>query len=382
MSATELLAAERVAICLGTGGVGKTTLAAALGLSAALHGRPATVLTIDPARQLARALGLSHLPPTPTLVPAGHFTPAGLALKAPLHAAMLAAEPAWDAFVRRHAPHPEAAETLLANPFYRRLTRSFAGALEYATMDALVSLCASAPPDELIVVDTPPSSHAVAFLQAPRRIDALFAQPIARWARRLLGPASGEADPRRRGPRLAQRLREATGARALADVAHFFESLEPLVGAVRRRSAELEALFGHPRTAVLLVTSAVEAQPEERGQLVAALEQAGGRLQALIVNRAHPLPHAGPTPEARARVEDLLGSLAASCDAPDGLTWLRSTYEDAWQRAKAEARSWQEASEALPPGLARIVVPELDRDVHAPHELALLVSCLSGPSNA
>ncbi|MFP6665303.1 MAG: ArsA-related P-loop ATPase, partial [Deltaproteobacteria bacterium] len=147
-----LVADHRVLVCAGSGGVGKTTMAASLALWGALQGRRAIVLTIDPARRLADSLGVGALGNTPSVVPAELL---GGGIPGTLSAMMLDQRGSWDQLVSRHAPSPEVREQILANSFYKQLSGSFAGSQEYMAVEQLGELEASGDYD-LIVVDTPP----------------------------------------------------------------------------------------------------------------------------------------------------------------------------------------------------------------------------------
>src|SRR5262245_25912536 len=162
----------RIIVCCGSGGVGKTTTAAALGLRAAERGRHVVVLTVDPARRLAQSMGLTKLDNTPRLVPGLRFDPAtegnGADSGGSLHAMMLDMKRTFDEIVEQHAD-PDRAAQILANPFYQSLSSSFAGTQEYMAMEKLGQL-RRADEWDLIVVDTPPSRSALDFLDAPQRL--------------------------------------------------------------------------------------------------------------------------------------------------------------------------------------------------------------------
>jgi anion-transporting ArsA/GET3 family ATPase len=275
MTLGELVRARRVLVCLGGGGVGKTTVAAALGLAAARAGRRALVLTIDPARRLADALGLA-LGGEPRPVEPG------------LDAMMLDPRPAWDRLVARHAPTPAMAARLLGNRFYRRLSQSFAGTHEYLAVEAVCALVEAGGHD-LLVVDTPPATQAFAFLDAPARIRGLLDGPLARW---LLAP-------RPRGPRarwVLRRLEDAAGAGALAEVAEFFAALAAFFDAFVARAAAVEALLHDPGTAIVVVAAPDEHGAADAEAIAAGAAALGLSPAALIVNRVHPPVDGEPEP--------------------------------------------------------------------------------------
>src|ERR671917_1207955 len=173
-SLEQLLAAKEIAICCGAGGVGKTTTAAALAAMAAAHlGGKVLVLTVDPARRLANALGLEAFGNVETRVPASAFAAAGLEPRGELWVAMLDMKRSWDDLVRRHAPDAATRTAILANPLYQNITGKFVQSHDYIAMERLYDLH-SAGTYDLIVVDTPPTRHAIDFLEAPARMSEFF----------------------------------------------------------------------------------------------------------------------------------------------------------------------------------------------------------------
>src|ERR1044071_1593368 len=182
----DVLLERRILLCVGSGGVGKTTTAAALALAAARRGKRTLVLTIDPARRLANSLGLASLghqvqQVDPALVRRGAPSDRGQ-----LWAMMLDQKQAFDEVVARHAKDPEAVRRILANPVYAQISSSLSGAQEYAAMAKLHDFDRSGE-WELIVVDTPPTSHALDFLDAPRKLSEAIDSPAIEWFRKLQG---------------------------------------------------------------------------------------------------------------------------------------------------------------------------------------------------
>jgi anion-transporting ArsA/GET3 family ATPase len=169
-----------VIVCAGSGGVGKTTAAATIALWGAKRGRRAAVLTIDPARRLADSLGLPLAGGSEIAVPKELLRANGIEIQGSLSAMMLDQKGAWDSLVERHAPSPEIRDRILENRFYQHLSQSFAGSQEYMAIEELARLRESARYD-LIVVDTPPSRHALEFLEAPQRIHDFLDRRIVRW---------------------------------------------------------------------------------------------------------------------------------------------------------------------------------------------------------
>ena len=277
-----MLDTERIVVCCGSGGVGKTTMAAALALRAAERGRNVVVLTIDPARRLAQALGLTALDNTPREV-AGVDGAAG----GRLDAMMLDMKRTFDEIVLAHSTS-ERAEALLANPFYQSLSSSFAGTQEYMAMEKLGQLDATGTWD-LIVVDTPPTRSALDFLDAPTRLGAFL---DGRLLRLLLAPAKagGRAYVKVLGAGLGVFTRVLTkvlGAQLLTDVSQFVAALETMFGGFRARAEETYRLLGDPGTSFIVVAAPEAAALREASYFVDRLDAEGMPLAGLVVNRMH-----------------------------------------------------------------------------------------------
>lgn len=352
-SFSRLITEKRLIVCAGTGGVGKTTIAAAIAAGAALEGRRAMVLTIDPARQLARALGLNDLgrDPQPVVVGSGV-----------LHAAMLDQKGAWDAFIARHAPRPALRDAILNNRFYRELSSSFAGATEYMAVEELCRLDDSGAFD-LIVLDTPPAQHALDFLRAPTRAERFFDRRMISW---LAAPYGTGA---RRGIAaggtvmkfLLRRLETFASTTTIEDVATFFSAIAELIDGIRERAEHARSLLANDRTAFVLVLA-----PETRvlagtKELIKRLQMMGVRSSALVINRVHPLPE----PVASESVDSLLLQLEGT--RPEVVDWLRRTHTSAVELAKKEAQIL--ADLPIDPNVALAFVPELLGDAHSMRSL-------------
>jgi anion-transporting ArsA/GET3 family ATPase len=355
-----LLLRHRALVCVGTGGVGKTTLAAALALAGAIQGRRTMVLTIDPAKQLARALGLASLARIGEPVATDPIATSGT-----LHAGMLDQKAAWDAFITRHAPNAEVRDTLLGNRFYQKLSTSFAGSTEFMAVEELCRLDESRKYD-LIVIDTPPAGHAVDFLRAPERIERLLDPEVTGFLSR---PYRGGAWQSVSGAvgMVLQRLERAMGTRTLREVNAFFSALEALFGDIAARAARARALLHGDETAFVLVLGPTEREIAGANELATSMRALGIPLRAVIVNRVHALP--GERGLSTDLVEQALATTAA---APSVSAWLRET----WSAARTVARTERERLDAffamLPSGTARVEVPELDHDAHSFTDLAAL----------
>jgi anion-transporting ArsA/GET3 family ATPase len=296
----------RIIVCCGSGGVGKTTLAAALGMRAAERGRDVVVLTVDPARRLAQSMGLTSLDNTPRLV-TGDGADSGRG--GSLHAMMLDMKRTFDEIVEAHA-EPERARQILANPFYQSLSSSFSGTQEYMAMEKLGQLRRSDKWD-LIVVDTPPSRSALDFLDAPQRLGRFL---DGRLIRLLTAPA-------KTGGRAYMKvltagfsmvtgvLTKILGAQVLRDVQTFVSALDTMFGGFRERADQTYRLLQAPGTAFVVVAAPEPDALREASYFVERLAAEGMPLAGLIVNRVHRSP-AGSLSAARslAAAETLDGS--------------------------------------------------------------------------
>ncbi len=271
----------RIIVCCGSGGVGKTTLAAAIALRAAEHGRHTVVLTIDPARRLAQAMGLSTLDNTPRRV--ARVGKGG----GELHAMMLDMKRTFDEVVLTHTT-TDKAEQIFANPFYQAMSTSFAGTQEYMAMEKLGQLRATNRWD-LIVVDTPPSRSALDFLDAPQRLSRFL---DGRMIRVLLAPAkaSGRAYFKFVGASFAMFSRVVTkvlGTGLLQDLSAFVAALDTMFGGFRERAQATYDLLKMPGTAFLVVSAPEPDALREASYFVSRLDADGMPLAGLVLNRVH-----------------------------------------------------------------------------------------------
>lgn len=363
---SQVLERHRAVVCVGTGGVGKTTTSAALGLAAAALGRRTIVLTIDPARQLARALGLTTLGRVGEPVDTRGLTKPGL-----LHAGMLDLKASWDAFISRHAPTADVRDAMLANPFYQRVSTSFAGATEFMAIEELCRLDEGREWD-LIIIDTPPADRAIDFLRAPERLEKLLAPEVSRW---ILGRKGGGALQAVTGGArfLIHQLERAMGTRTLSEASGFFIALNAMFGDLSSRAARGRALLTGKDTAFLLVVAPTVLELEGARELAEAMRQLGAPLKGAIANRVHPLP--GPLELPEAIIAETLRAAAAdeACTA-----WLDETWRSARALARLERDRLASFARTLPADTAWAEVPELDRDAHSLDDLARLATLLTG----
>ena len=278
-----------IIVCCGSGGVGKTTTAAALALRAAERGRTVVVLTIDPARRLAQSMGIEALDNTPR--PVVGVDPAN---GGSLDAMMLDMKRTFDEVVESQAT-PEKARQILENPFYVALSSSFSGTQEYMAMEKLGQIHRDAQRDgtyDLIVVDTPPSRSALDFLDAPERLSSFL---DGKFIRLLLAPARGPARLMTAGLGLiTNALTRILGAQVLRDMQTFVAAFDTLFGGFRQRAQKTFALLQADGTSFLVVAAPEPDALREAQYFVERLSEDRMPLGGLIVNRASPSPRGRP----------------------------------------------------------------------------------------
>lgn len=365
MTLTELVARHRVVITAGSGGVGKTTVAATIGLWGALTGRRAAVLTIDPARRLATSLGLAALGSEPREIPAAVFASQGLAPTGSLSAMMLDQKGAWDALVERHAP-PEARGRILANPFYQHLSQTFAGSHEYVAIEQLCVLVEEGGYD-LIVVDTPPTRHALDFLEAPARLDAFLDRRIIRWFVRPYFSAGWSAlrTANRTAGFLLRRLEQATGLSALTEISDFFTNMTGLFENFHERIERSYEILRGPGTAFLVVTSPEEQVLGDAEYLSTKMAELRMPLRAVVVNRVHEefRPSSRRTLEAE-DVGTVTGVLERTLGATPEVATLARNFADYQALARGESLRMELFRGGLPRRVPLVRVPNFPHDVH------------------
>jgi anion-transporting ArsA/GET3 family ATPase len=354
----------RIVVCCGSGGVGKTTTAAALGLRAAERGRQVCVLTVDPARRLAQSMGLTSLDNTPRLID-GVSDEAG----GSLHAMMLDMKRTFDEIVEAHADPARAAQ-ILANPFYQSLSSSFAGTQEYMAMEKLGQLRRSNEWD-LIVVDTPPSRSALDFLDAPERLGRFL---DGRLIKVLTAPVkAGRPFGRVLNAGLSVMtgaLTKLLGAQVLRDAQTFITAFDTMFGGFRERADATYRLLQAPGTSFLVVATPQPDALREASYFVERLDEERMPLAGLILNRVHA---AGSCPLSAARslaAAETLESISPngpvapagtdSYSATAAALRLHAARMNLGERERRVAGSFISAHPAVP--IAEI--PALPEDVH------------------
>ena len=341
----------RIVVCCGSGGVGKTTTAAALALRAAEHGRQVVVLTIDPARRLAQSMGLTELDNVPRKVDGVDKTAGGS-----LDAMMLDMKRTFDEVVIAHST-PEKAEAILQNQFYVALSSQFAGTQEYMAMEKLGQLHTEAEAAgrwDLIVVDTPPARSALDFLDAPEHLSALL---DGRFLRLLLHPTRGPLRLMGAGfSMMSAVMAKILGAQIISDVQTFVRAFEALFGGFRQRATSTFELLSSRHSTFLVVATPHHDALREAEYFVDRLTEEGMPLSGMVINRVHTRALAISPERALSLAEDLAGTSAVlEVDALRRHAALMRTIE-------AETRMMERFAAARP-AVAQTQVQSLPTDV-------------------
>jgi anion-transporting ArsA/GET3 family ATPase len=385
VSLRETLRTRRIVVCLGCGGVGKTSVSAALALLGAREGRRVRVLTIDPARRLADALGLPGIGHEAQPIDRAVLDRLGVPPEGELSAAMLDMKRTFDELVVRFARSEAERQRILANPIYQHVSDALAGSAEYSAMEKVFQLAESDELD-LLVLDTPPSQHALDFLEAPERLLGFLESPLVR---RMLHPAFAAG---RTGFRIFSRgattvlklLERISGFGFLEDISEFLLAFEGMSTGFRERARAVERTLFGPQSAFVLAAGPGPEAAAQGDALLARLAELEVPLAGLVVNRMHVWPDDVAPPAEIA--DEARAPLAAALAAAHG---ARFPADDAARAALALARGYASLASrdalAVEP-LARQVrerggfvarIPEFDRDVHDLAALAALAAPLA-----
>ena len=356
-----LLNSHRVLVCVGSGGVGKTTMAASLALWGALSGQRTAVVTIDPAKRLADCLGINPTENLEKPLPPELFASYGLHPKGTLTALLVDQQSAWDAAIRRYAPTPEIRDQIFANRFYQGLSRTFSGSHEYMAMDTLALLVQHDAYD-LIVVDTPPTRQALDFLEAPQRLQRFLDSRARAWFTRATTRSwSAFSAVNRTTTFLLRKIEEATGISALREISEFFTIMQTMFDDFGERFERVSQLLMGTETAFLLITSPepevlVEAQEFRQG-----LIQMGVSLKAVVTNRVHDewlavSPRSVDPTRLTERLKSVLQGPAAD---PLSIEWLVKNFLSSQRMAREEAARLTQFTDTLPTTTPVVRVPAL-----------------------
>lgn len=353
---SRVLAEARCLVCVGPGGVGKTSTAGALGLGAARRGLRTCVLTIDPARRLANALGLPEIGNRETRIADDAFRATGVEpTTAPMSAMMLDIKEAWDDVIQRYHPDPERGRRIAGNRMYQALSTALAGSQEYMAMEKLYQLARrEEDPLDRIILDTPPAHHAVDFLDAPHRIIDALSNDATRW---LIEPFRRGASGRSIGASFFVRtVSRLTGTELLQQLADMLEAFQAMFDGFQERAKAVRGLLESDETRFLVVSGPSDDGLDEARAFVERLRERSARVGAVILNRAHlplELPSDGHS-ELRAAVHHA-GGTDVLVEA------LVSQARTEARRAAEERERARDLGATL--GLPVVVAPELPTDI-------------------
>ncbi len=386
--AETVLTQRQILVCVGCGGVGKTTVAASLALEAARRGRQALVLTIDPAQRLADTLGAAALGNQPEALPRDILTTLGVPEQGGMYAVMLDMKRTFDDLVERFSENPAARDRVLSNPIYQHVSDALAGSVEYSAMEKVFELHESGRYD-LIVVDTPPSQHALDFLDAPARLlDFLDSRLVAL----LIHPAFAAG---RFGFRLFQRsthrvlrlLEQVTGMGFLEDISEFLLAFEQMSDGFRERARRVRELILGPTAGFVLVTGAGGESVRQAGRFLDRLEEHAVPLAGALVNRIRLWPAATSPPDDSIPAERDIASLAAALQYSEGAEFkaqlaAQAAVDGATRYADLVRRDEQSTislrDRIVSQGLYWGQIPEFETDVHSLANLGRVADWLSG----
>jgi anion-transporting ArsA/GET3 family ATPase len=345
-----LLGEASVVIVCGSGGVGKTTISAAIAVHLAGSADRAALLTVDPARRLATALGLPIVPGERTTIPIGRGRQ--------LEAQQLDTQRTFDELIERHGGSRERKERILANRFYRRISNTLAGTHEYMAMEKLYAL-AKEEDHDAIVIDTPPTRSALSFLEAPNRLTEFLG---SRFLRVMISPGVragrlGLTAARLGATAFLRSFGRLLGGEVLADTAEFLAAFEGMYGGFSDRAQDVLALLRSSRCTFVVVASPARASLEEAGYFVDRLGRGGMRPAAVVVNRWHGGETSAPPglEEVVARTEEDSGT------NPAAAVLAAAVREEPRRRSEREALTWFAGMHA---GVPVLTIRELDGDVH------------------
>ncbi|MGH9169343.1 MAG: ArsA family ATPase [Acidimicrobiales bacterium] len=353
-----------IIVCCGSGGAGKTTTSAAIALAGAMAGRKACVVTIDPARRLADALGIGTLSNDPKVI-SGPWP-------GQLSAVMLDAKTTFDSLVERYSVDPAQAERILGNRLYRNLTSALSGTQEYMAAEKLYELNESGLFD-LVVVDTPPTRNALDFLEAPRRLMRFLENRIFRIV--LMPTRASFKALSIASQALLRTISKVAGSEIVEDAVAFFRAFDGMEEGFRDRAAKVEQLLEDPGTAFVLVAAPRRDSVEEATFFAERLAKAHQPVAGLVVNRLHPDLAGGEA--AVVTGESATGPGSEAEDPGTALASLRQNMADLQSVADRERQHLVGLEERVEGMVVR--VPYLARDVHDLDGLRQVAVYLTGP---
>ncbi|MBM4377018.1 MAG: ArsA family ATPase [Deltaproteobacteria bacterium] len=367
-------------LCAGCGGVGKTTTSAALGLAAARRGKRVLCLTIDPARRLAESLGLASVATEAQVVMPEVFERAGLDVTGSLTVMMLDTKTTFDSLVDSLAKSAEKRDRIKGNVLYKYISTKLAGTQEYMAMEKLYAVKED-PNYDVILLDTPPTSHALDFLDAPERLVDAIDSPAVRWfldafqqsGRLSLNLLQRTASSVLRG------IGRITGGGFLEQVATFMTEINELFGGWKQRAQVVASALRGDDVAYVLVTSPDPMSLREVRFFAERLASQGVRPAAYVVNRIHHVPDANTPPATRDDVAAVLArhGLDLGGDGPERILEAARMERRLGELDQLHLAALDGASDTKTPVLH---VPDFPRDIHDVGRLAWVADVLVGPT--
>jgi anion-transporting ArsA/GET3 family ATPase len=375
MELAEAVASHRIVVCLGSGGVGKTTTSAAIALRAAMEGRRVLCLTIDPAKRLANSLGLSELSGEEQAIDPALFAESGLPCKGSLSAMMLDMKHTFDELVERYATTPAQKQRILDNRIYQYVSTSLAGTQEYMAMEKLHAVRSDQRFD-LIVLDTPPTTNALDFLEAPQRLVGAIDSPVMRWFVQQMQTRSSLGMLGKGAAFVLRGLAKFTGVEFLEHVGEFVTDINEMFGGFRERAKAVYQDLRGPDVAFLIVTSPSPLAVGEAAFFSRKLNEYGIEPRAVVVNRVNAPIDVSGAPDADA----LRAHLPTDVDAVALRRAMQTAADDQNAVARRDREGIRRLRERIGSSMTFTEVPALQSDVHDLVSLAQISRYLLGPS--
>lgn len=388
MTPAEWIASKEVVVCSGPGGVGKTTTSAALAVAEARRGRKVLVLTIDPARRLANALGLERFESEVQRVPAEPFLERGGEFKGELYAMMLDVKAEWDGLMHRYAPEGTDPEKILNNRLYQYLSNNLAGAQEFMAMERLYHLHSEGNYD-LVVLDTPPTKHALDFLEAPKKLFRFLEE--GSFVRTFIDRQQGGMKWVRMGTSAVfKALERLIGGTVIEDISEFVTALEGYYDGFRERARKTNELLTSQKSLFILITAPTPLALSETRYFHQRLEEAGVPFGGFVFNRVHHHFLLGEKDRQFAtglfnegeRRKKLIADVEK--DENLGPEWaelvadLAGNFSNLETLAEVEEKKMGALSDLLDKEQFVVRIPLLDQDIHDPGGIELINDHLFG----
>lgn len=349
-----LLERKKVLICCGSGGVGKTTTSAALALYASSLGYKTIVLTIDPAKRLANSLGIQKIDFQEKEIPKAELKRAGIAAKAPLFAMMLDTKRTFDDLILKYAPSEEKAQSILQNKLYQHLSNMIAGSQEYMAMEKLYEVVQERDYD-LVVLDTPPSRHALDFLDAPGKMSAMVGDSVMKW---FLKPSLFVSKNSlqlldRSVKRVFKTFDKVAGFEFLQDLSQMLVSVSGLLEGFQERAQKVELLLHDKDTGFLLVAAPQPIPLREAEYFYRKIQDSSLPFAGFIFNRVQLMPETGK-------------AIPANLKSKTRSEYQEMVYlfKSLAHRDEVEIEDFQRRMDFSRHGFVFKIMPQLERDVH------------------